>query len=242
VADRLPRLLLLGAFVLLRGVSASAQQAEPWDARLAAFAAADQDTPPPSDGIVFVGSSSIEAWDLPRFFPSFKTINRGISGFELDDTARLVDRLVFPYSPRIVVIYAGDNDIAAGLTPEDVALDFSRLVTSIHTKLPQTRIVFIGLKPSISRWSYVEEMRAANALIRDYSAHDSLVSYIDIDHAMLGDDDKPRPDLFAADGLHLNVDGYRLWSSLVLPLLENTPDTTRLMTSTTGPSAQAEHP
>jgi lysophospholipase L1-like esterase len=218
--ERVLRPLVLGVVAVLCAGNASAQQAEPWQKQLAAFDAADKATPPAPGEILFVGSSSIEIWDLPRFFPDMKTINRGISGSELDDTLRLADRLVFPYSPRVVVVYAGDNDIAAGETPEDVASEFGQLVTSIHTRLPQTRIVFIGLKPSIHRWSQVEQMRAANALIRDYSAHDALVSYVDIDHAMLGEDEKPRTDLFVSDGLHLNADGYQLWSSMVRPLLK----------------------
>jgi lysophospholipase L1-like esterase len=224
VKDRVLRPLVLGAVAVLCAVNATAQQPEPWQKQLAAFAAADQATPTAPGEILFVGSSSIEGWDLPRFFPGFKTINRGISGSELDDTVRLADRLVFPYSPRVVVVYAGDNDIAAGDAPEKVASGFGQLVTSIHAKLPHTRIVFIGLKPSISRWSQVDQMRAANALIRDFSAREPLVSYVDIDHAMLGDDDKPRIDLFDSDGLHLNVDGYQLWSSMVRPLLQQEAD------------------
>jgi lysophospholipase L1-like esterase len=220
VKNRVLRPLVLAAVAVLYAVNASAQQAEPWEKYLTAFAAADKAIPPEPGEILFVGSSSIEAWDLPRFFPDFNTINRGISGSELDDAVRLADRLVFPYSPRVVVVYAGDNDIAAGDAPEDVATDFGQLVTTIHTKLPQTRIVFIGLKPSISRWSHVEQMRAANALIREYSAHDALVSYVDIDRAMLGDDAKPRAELYDSDGLHLNGDGYKLWSSMVRPLLK----------------------
>jgi lysophospholipase L1-like esterase len=212
---------MLGAVAVLCAVNASAQQAEPWQKQLAAFAAADKATPPAPGEILFVGSSSIEGWDLPHFFPGFKTINRGISGSELDDTVRLADRLVFPYSPRVIVVYAGDNDIAAGEAPEEVATEFWQLVTSIRTRLPHTRIVFIGLKPSISRWAQVERMRTANALIRDYCSRDPLVSYVDIDRAMLGDDAKPRTDLFASDGLHLNGDGYQLWSSMVLPLLRS---------------------
>ena len=218
--DRVLRALVLGAVAVLCAVNASAQQAEPWQEQLAAFDAADQATPPPTGEILFVGSSSIQLWDLSRYFPDFKTINRGISGSELDDTVRLADRLVVPYSPRVVVVYAGDNDIAAGEAPEQVATEFEQLVGHIHTKLPQTRIVFIGLKPSVHRWSQVDQMRAANALIRDYSSHDGLVSYVDIDHAMLGEDEKPRTDLFASDGLHLNSDGYQIWSSMVRPLLK----------------------
>ena len=217
---RVLRPLLWGALALCCATNAWAHDAEPWEHELAAFDAADRAAPPPAGEVLFVGSSSIQGWDLSRYFPDLKTINRGISGSELDDTVRLADRLVVPYSPRVVVVYAGDNDIAAGEAPEQVATEFEQLVGHLHSKLPHTRIVFIGLKPSIRRWEQVGQMRATNALIRDYSAQDDLVTYIDIDHAMLGTDEKPRPDLFVSDGLHLNADGYQLWSSMVRPLLK----------------------
>jgi lysophospholipase L1-like esterase len=220
VTHRVLRPFIWAALALCCATDAWAQQPDPWERQLTAFDAADKTTPPPAGEVLFVGSSSIEGWDLSRYFPDLKTINRGISGSELDDTVRLADRLVVPYSPRVVVVYAGDNDIAAGEAPEQVATEFEQLVGHLHSKLPQTRIVFIGLKPSILRWEQVERMRAANALIRDYSAHDHLVAYIDVDHAMLGTDEKPRPDLFVSDGLHLNSDGYQLWSSMVRPLLK----------------------
>jgi len=220
VTHRVLRPVIWGALALFCASSGWAQEPERWQRELAAFDAADEATPPSSGEVLFVGSSSIQGWDLSRYFPDLKTINRGISGSELDDAVRLADRLVIPYSPRVVVVYAGDNDIASGEAPEQVATEFGQLVDHLHTKLPQTRIIFIGLKPSILRWSQVEQMRAVNALIRDYSAHDDLVAYLDIDHAMIGTDEKPRQDLFATDGLHLNADGYQLWSSMVRPLLK----------------------
>jgi len=220
VTHRVLRPLLWGVLAVLCATTAWAAEAEPWEKALAAFDAADKTAPPAAGEVLFVGSSSIEGWDLSRYFPDLKTINRGISGSGLDDAVRLFDRLVAPYSPRVVVVYAGDNDIAAGEAPEQVATEFQQLVGHIHARLPHTRIIFIGLKPSIRRWEQVEQMRAANALIRNYSAHDDLVAYIDVDRAMLGTDEKPRPDLFVSDGLHLNADGYQLWSSMVRPLLK----------------------
>jgi lysophospholipase L1-like esterase len=212
-------LVALALLLLLSPAAASAQQPERWDRELAAFDAADKASPPPSGEIVFVGSSSIARWDLAKWFPDLRTINRGISGSELTDAARLVDRLVLPYAPRLVVVYAGDNDIADGRTSEEVVIQFERFVSRIHAALPQTRIVYIGLKPSLLRWPMIDRMRAANASIRAYCEHDDSVAFVDVDGAMLGWDEKPRPELFVADGLHLSADGYRIWTFLVRPFL-----------------------
>ena len=120
----------------------------------------------------------------------------------------------------MIVFYAGDNDIAAGKTPRQVAEDFKTFVARIHAALPATRIAFIGIKPSILRWELIGKMREANGLIRAYTAGDERLGFIDVDGPMLGWDDKPCKDLFVEDGLHLTPKGYELWTVLVRPFLE----------------------
>jgi lysophospholipase L1-like esterase len=207
--------------ILLLGRVAAFAEAERFERELESFEAADKVAPPTPGEVVFVGSSSIARWDVARSFPDLKAINRGISGSELADTVRLFDRLVVPYAPRVLVVYAGDNDIADGRTSEDVASEFEQLVAKVHAKLPQTRIVFIGLKPSILRWTLVDRMRSANLMIRGYCEHDDRVAFIDVDGAMLGWDEKPRHELFVSDGLHMTAEGYQLWSFLLRPYLKD---------------------
>ena len=138
--------------MLVAAVPAVAQQTtERFESNVVAFEAADKTAPPPKGEIVFVGSSTIQRWDTARYFPDLKIINRGISGSELADALRYVDRIVLPYQPRLIVVYAGDNDISAGWISEQVAVTFERFTRAVHTKLPQTRILFIAIKPSILR-------------------------------------------------------------------------------------------
>ena len=164
---------------------------------------------------MFVGSSSIRMWKLDKWFPDHKPINRGFGGSEVADSLYYADRLVIKHKPRIVAMYAGDNDIAKGKTPQRVFDDFTAFVKKVHGALPATKIVYIAIKPSISRWKLIEKIRAANALIADYAQAHLLVSFVDIDTPMIGDDGKPSKKLFLKDGLHLNEAGYELWSSLV---------------------------
>ena len=197
----------------------AAAQGGLWEPAIAAFEASDRTTPPLTGEIVFVGSSSIRLWDVQRYFPDLKIINRGFGGSQLSDTVRYAERIVIPYKPRIVVVYAGDNDIYAGLTSEQVAISFEQFVRIVRAKLPGVRIVFIGIKPSLQRWDVIERMRLANEMIRAYAEHDDNIAFLDVDNAMLGWDERPRPDLFVADGLHLTPAGYELWSALLRPLL-----------------------
>jgi lysophospholipase L1-like esterase len=198
---------------------AAAQTPGRFEAEVAAFEAADRAAMPPSGEIVFFGSSSIKLWDLPKSFPDLKTINRGIVGSTLGDALRNLDRIVIPYKPRLVVVYAGDNDIYGGATSEQVAVAFEQIVRRLRAALPEVRIVFIGIKPSLQRWTVVERMRLANGLIKAFAEHDDGVAFVDVDQAMLGWDEQPRRELFVPDGLHLTPEGYQVWTALLRPLL-----------------------
>lgn len=198
-----------------------------WEPDIVRFEQRDAMAKPATSGILFVGSSSIRMWDTERFLPGLGVINRGFGGSQLEDAIHFADRIVLPYEPRTIALYAGDNDIAQGKSPQQVYDDYRKFVEIVHAKLPRTRIVYIAIKPSIARWKLVEPMREANRLIGEHAAKDERLSFADIDAPMLGADGKPRADLLVDDGLHLNDAGYALWSSIVRPLITQPPIGTR---------------
>lgn len=117
----------------------------------------------------------------------------------------------------MVVLYAGDNDLASGRTPQQVFEDYKAFVEGVHRKLPVTRIAFISIKPSPSRASLLQSMKEANGLIKAYATRARRLVYIDVFTPMLGKDGSPRPELFGPDRLHMNSEGYSLWKSVVAP-------------------------
>lgn len=204
----------------LLGMTPLAAAQDPrYEKEVLAFEALDRTSPPPKGEIVFVGSSTIVSWDPARYFPDLKIINRGLWGSALIDTVRFVNRIVIPYAPRLVVVYAGDNEIDAGYTSEDVAIQFERLIKAVHSELPQTRIVIIGIKPNPQRWLTIDRARTANEAIRRLCGRDDRVAFLDVDGVMLGWDERPRKELFLDDGLHLSAQGYQLWTTVLRPLL-----------------------
>lgn len=200
-------------------VAAIPAAASPWDAEFAAFASSDQARPPASGGILFVGSSSIRLWtDLEKEFgTSAGIIKRGFGGSQLGDCVKNLERLVVRYQPRTVLVYAGDNDLAAGVTPAEVERRFVAFVDGVRAKLPATRIAYISIKPSPSRSALLPQIRATNDLIRAAAAAREHVEYIDIFTPMLGGNGEPRHELFREDALHLNADGYALWKRIIAP-------------------------
>ena len=191
-----------------------------WEKYIARFEAADKKQMPQPDGVLFIGSSSIRMWKtLEQDFPGLPVINRGFGGSQIADSNHFAGRIVHPYKPRQIVLYAGDNDVAGGKSPETVLADFQQFLKTVRAKLPKVRVSFIAIKPSLSRWKLSGKMAMANSLVRDACGKDKRLDYIDIWLPMLGDNGKPRPDLFLGDGLHLNAKGYALWTSIVKPHL-----------------------
>ncbi len=198
----------------------AAAQSSGWEPAIQAFEKRDAENPPEQGGILFVGSSSIRMWNTHGDFPDYDIINRGFGGSQVSDVLHYFDRIVLPYKPRLIAFYAGDNDIALGKSPETVIADTTTFIGRVHAALPDTSVIYIAIKPSIARWSMVDDMRSVNAAIAETAESDDRLAYLDVDAPMIGDDGKPREQLFIKDGLHMTAEGYRIWNDLIRPLLK----------------------
>jgi len=208
--------------VLSRELVAQSNQ-DRWEPAIKKFEDGDKLSPPPQNAIVFIGASSIVRWNLKESFPELgaQAINRGFGGSLAADSTRYADRIVIPYKPRMVVFYAGDNDVEANHTPQQIADDFVAFERKVHAALPQTQIVFISIKPSIRRFPWIEQIKGANALVKQYCATHPNLTFVDIVPQMLGADGKPRKELLVEDGLHMTAAGYKIWNDALRPILQS---------------------
>ena len=191
-----------------------------WEKEIAAFEQADAQTPPVKGGIVFVGSSSIRMWKtLAQDFPQHRVLNRGFGGSEIADSVHFADRLVLPYEPRMVVLYAGGNDLNNGRPPEEVFADFKAFTAKLRAKLPDAEIAYISSAGNPARWKQVENVKALNGMIAAFIKDQPHMKFINVFAPMLGDDGLPKPDIFVADKLHMNAEGYKIWTAVVGPFL-----------------------
>jgi len=176
---------------------------------------------PPAHPILFTGSSSIRKWDdLERTFASYVVMNRGIGGAVVNDITYYLNDIVFPYHPRQIILYVGENDLVEEATTADsVLVRTERLFHQIRSKLPGIPIVYISMKPSPSREKFQQKAIEANALVKDFLSKKKQTVFIDVFHAMLTADGKTRPELFVSDMLHMNAKGYEIWKELVEPHL-----------------------
>ena len=187
---------------------------------IAQFETADRAHASTPGGILFVGSSSFRLWpDIEKDFPGVSVLNRGFGGSTFPDVIYYAPRVVLPARPRLIALYVGDNDLAAGRTPEQVAGDYATFAAWVRRTLPSTRIVYVSIKPSPSRWSLVDSMKRTNALIASQIARDSLATYVDVFTPMIGPNGRPMPSLFVGDSLHMTPAGYAIWRSKLAPVV-----------------------
>ena len=172
-------------------------------------------------GILFLGSSSIRKWPTSNYFDYLPIINRGFGGSHISDVNYYFKSIASIYKPRTIVLYAGDNDIAGKKTPEQVLEDYIDFIILVREHLPQTKIIYLPIKPSPSRWSMWNDMRQANRLIKMYTDSDNMQYYADTATPMLDSQGKPLGDLFVDDSLHLSKKGYDLWSEILKPILDS---------------------
>lgn len=211
--------IILSPIVIADNKTASDSFAR-WEKVIKTFESWDDQNAPPKDPILFVGSSSIRMWKTRLSFPDLPVMNRGFGGSQTFEVNHFYDRIIKPYKPKLVLLYCGDNDIAFGKTAERVLDDYKKFVDLIHTDMPETKIIYISIKPSGSRWKLWPQMKDVNDKIAEFTRTDKRLYYADCASCLL-DNGKPNDSLFIEDRLHLNKQGYKTWTKVLRPIIDN---------------------
>ena len=197
-----------------------AQQPPFWN-EIQAFKQQDSLQMPPKNAILFIGSSSFTMWkNVQEMFPGYTIVNRGFGGSSLPDVIRYANDIIFPYQPKQVVIYCGENDIASDtVDSREVTERFKTLFHLIRQRIPGIPVVFVSMKPSPSREKYLPVIRQANQMINNFLWQQGNAGYVDVYTRMVDANGKPVPALFLQDMLHMNEQGYKIWQEAIQPFL-----------------------
>lgn len=198
-----------------------AQQPPFWN-DIQAFKKLDSISMPQPGQIVFVGSSSFTKWqDVQQYFPNYPIINRGFGGSTLPDVIRYANDIIFPYKPKQVLIYCGENDFASSdsVTVEMVVNRFTKLYFMIRSKFKDASIVFVSIKPSPSRQHLWPKFKEANKIIENFLKKQKNTGFVNVYDKMLNPDGQAMEDIFVEDRLHMNKKGYAIWQKEIEPIL-----------------------
>lgn len=212
------KLIALFIFVF---AAAQAQQKAPFYNEIQNFKKQDSIKFPPKNAVLFIGSSTFTNWkDAQAYFPKHVIINRGFGGSSLPHVINYVGDIVYPYKPKQVVIYCGENDFTGNATAQEVVDRVKTLIDTIRTKYPKVAIAYISIKPSPSRERYWPLMIEANTKIAEMIKGMKRTQFINTYDAMFNPDGKIKTDIFLGDKLHMNAKGYAIWQKIMEPYLK----------------------
>lgn len=197
--------------------------AQPFIGDINRWVAQDALDAPASGAILFTGSSSIRRYEqLALDFADYEIIQRGFGGSQFEDLNSYVNDIVLPYHPSAVVVWEGTNDINSGETGQEVFADYEAFVNLVHTAQPGVEIFWLGITPTPGRLANGPQEIIANNAIAAAAANDPKLHYIDLRtafDALNPPTDEAFTSLFA-DSIHLDRQGYELWTSVIRPQIE----------------------
>jgi len=187
-----------------------------FDADIEQFVQHDKNSFPPINQFLFIGSSSIRLWQsLEDDMKPLKVINRGFGGAHIKHINRHLNKIVFPYKPKAIIFFCGSNDINGLNSSTDVFAEFEIFFNSVKKVLPKTKVFVIGIQPSPSRFDQRRRQLEWNDAVSNLTKTDPNLVFIDVSSAMLSSENKPRLELYTYDKLHMNENGYKIWTKLV---------------------------
>tara|TARA_R110000764_G_scaffold40951_2_gene91667 strand:+ start:2451 stop:5033 length:2583 start_codon:yes stop_codon:yes gene_type:complete len=171
--------------------------------------------------IAFYGSSSVRLWvNMKRDLSPFNVVNLGFGGSTFAWCIHYFDEIFKEANPSKIVLYAGENDLNDGKTPQEVLSGCMELVQLVKNKYPDIELALISLKPSVEREHLIPLIMETNLMLSKYFITELNAQYINVFAQMITTDNRPIPELYLSDGLHLNKQGYALWSTAIKKALQ----------------------
>lgn len=220
---KLYRISLIIILVLLVSKFLVYSQNDPqtrWGKSIAQYEHKDSISKPEPGGILLLGSSSFTIWqDVGDYFPEKNMVNRGFGGSQMSDVLYFKERLILPYQPKQIILYEGENDIAAGEKPDSIFAELMQLVSWARKQVPGVKISLVSMKPSPRRWELKETLLVMNQKLKQFAAENDDIDFINIWEPLLEPSGVPVNENYREDLLHLNATGYKIWQKAMAPFL-----------------------
>lgn len=186
-----------------------------------AYLKSDKETPPPSESILFIGSSIFRQWaHLKEQMTPLPVFNRAFGGSQTNDILYYMDKIVLPYRPKIIVYYCGSNDINDSHQPQGIFDRFKRFSDRVKEALPDTQVYYVSINRAPQKKDHWDWVDAANTLAKSYCETTPKRGYIDVNPALFDAEGKPRMELYQDDRLHFKPEAYVEFTKIIRPVIE----------------------
>jgi len=189
-----------------------------WEPEIAKFDSLNNIVKYPDDAVLFAGSSSIRLWTtLADDMSPYSVIQRGYGGAKLSDFAVYAKRIFSPLKCSALVLFVA-NDITGSNTdksPEEVRRLFSIIHRTFRKDHPGVPVFYVAVTPTLLRWKAWPQISRGNELVKKWCENHPETYFISTDTAFLDKSGEPKAELFRNDRLHLNEEGYMVWSEII---------------------------
>lgn len=181
--------------------------------------------------IVFYGPSNITLWySLEKDMLPYRAQNHGMGGCTDADLMHYADRLLYSFAPTAVFFQTGSNDLAGGITLEQVLENKKKMYGTFLENMKDTQLVVMSGLPLPGRTEFWDATQKTNEYLKKLCEGNARLHFMDATDMMLTDHGDPslqagdgryfNPEYFRIDRIHLNVKGHQVWTSLMKKELE----------------------
>lgn len=210
--------LLLTTFSLFIGYISYSQN---YLVEIKSFEKQDSLSMPATEQVLLAGSSTFRLWLTSKEdLAGFPVINRGFGGSQMSDLNLYFERIVTKYNPKVILVYEGDNDLAAGESPLSVFEDFKIFAEKVKNQLPDAIVGYCSIRPSLARINMRDKQVEANDMIKAHCKKLKGFYFVDIQKDFYLKNGDLMPDIFVSDKLHMNKKGYDIWTKATRKFLK----------------------
>lgn len=191
-----------------------------WDQRVSLF----NQLPVTETDIIFLGNSITDGGNFEELFGREDVKNRGIRSDAIPGVMKRLDQVTKGH-PRKIFLLIGINDVSHGLTVTQLAERYEKLVKEIRKRSPQTKLYLQSIMPVNNSFKVYKSLTGKEKTVVDFNAQikriaeENGLTYIDLWPALADSNGNMRKS-FTNDGLHLTGEGYRAWTNLLRPYLD----------------------
>ncbi len=146
--------------------------------------------------------------------------NRAFGGSQTPELLHYMDKIVLPYSPKMIVYYCGSNDVGAGRSAEQIADGFRQFVARVQQQSPITKIFYVSINRAPQKQDKWDVVDAANSSVKAFCSQDKRLEYIDVNPALFDATGQARLDRYLPDKLHFKAPAYNDFTAIIKPVIE----------------------
>lgn len=164
--------------------------------------------------VAFLGDSLTDGCDLAKYYPQFKTANRGIGGETTHGLEKRLKVSVYDLKPKVAVMLIGGNNL------DTMFENYENILKGLQENVPDTKIILVSLTAMGDTFAEKNPLAAYNNVKIRLLAEKYGFDFVDVFSLLLDTETNAIRAEYTNDGIHLTEKGYEVLSGAITPAIE----------------------